>query len=231
MKLKTLKATFVGAILSLNGFTNTVLHLNKFFIVTVALVTLSLGVTPSAEAGLIDAKLIRVTQNLNDGSWLMMAEIEAYEFGSGTNVALQSNGGSAGASSSGFGSQPSDVNDGNTDPYFWAGSVWHAGASGLGQFVEVSLLNSVELSNIDIFLRNDTSSHWSSNFQLTVWDSLTNIIYDEAVIGYGAAPYHASVSFLAMPKSSTSSVPEPSTLAIFALGMIGLASRRFKKQS
>ncbi len=28
-----------------------------------------------------------------------------------------------------------------------------------------------------------------------------------------------------------SEVPEPSTLAIFALGMIGLASRRFKKQS
>jgi hypothetical protein len=30
---------------------------------------------------------------------------------------------------------------------------------------------------------------------------------------------------------TVSSVPEPSTLAIFALGMIGLASRRFKKQS
>jgi hypothetical protein len=30
---------------------------------------------------------------------------------------------------------------------------------------------------------------------------------------------------------STIDVPEPSTLAIFALGMIGLASRRFKKQS
>ena len=29
----------------------------------------------------------------------------------------------------------------------------------------------------------------------------------------------------------TATVPEPSTLAIFALGMIGLASRRFKKQS
>ena len=29
----------------------------------------------------------------------------------------------------------------------------------------------------------------------------------------------------------SNSVPEPSTLAIFALGMIGLASRRFKKQS
>jgi len=30
---------------------------------------------------------------------------------------------------------------------------------------------------------------------------------------------------------SATDVPEPSTLAIFALGMIGLASRRFKKQS
>jgi hypothetical protein len=28
-----------------------------------------------------------------------------------------------------------------------------------------------------------------------------------------------------------STIPEPTTLAIFALGMIGLASRRFKKQS
>ncbi|MFT5298148.1 MAG: hypothetical protein ACI9VT_002594 [Psychroserpens sp.] len=31
--------------------------------------------------------------------------------------------------------------------------------------------------------------------------------------------------------SSTATVPEPTTLAIFALGMMGLASRRFKKNS
>ncbi|NQZ22998.1 MAG: PEP-CTERM sorting domain-containing protein [Colwellia sp.] len=30
---------------------------------------------------------------------------------------------------------------------------------------------------------------------------------------------------------STQEVPEPSTLAIFALGMIGLASRRYNKKS
>jgi hypothetical protein len=36
------------------------------------------------------------------------------------------------------------------------------------------------------------------------------------------------MSFLAVRNTS---VPEPSTLAIFALGMISLASRRFKKQS
>jgi hypothetical protein len=36
--------------------------------------------------------------------------------------------------------------------------------------------------------------------------------------------------YTSVPAPSTS-VPEPSSLAIFALGMIGLASRRFKKQS
>ena len=48
--------------------------------------------------------------------------------------------------------------------------------------------------------------------------------------------YDANVSAINMPSSwsvndASNSVPEPSTLAIFALGMIGLASRRFKKQS
>jgi len=38
------------------------------------------------------------------------------------------------------------------------------------------------------------------------------------------------VSDLRYTAGSTAQVPEPSTLAIFALGIIGLASRRFKKQ-
>jgi len=38
---------------------------------------------------------------------------------------------------------------------------------------------------------------------------------------------HTSIAFV----GDSVDVPEPSTLAIFALGMIGLASRRFKKQS
>jgi hypothetical protein len=41
----------------------------------------------------------------------------------------------------------------------------------------------------------------------------------------------ARVAGLVLIKDPVTDVPEPSTLAIFALGMIGLASRRFKKQS
>lgn len=39
-----------------------------------------------------------------------------------------------------------------------------------------------------------------------------------------------TVSFALTSFKSTTSVPEPSTLAIFALGIMGLASRRFKKK-
>jgi hypothetical protein len=46
---------------------------------------------------------------------------------------------------------------------------------------------------------------------------------------FTAISYRAA-NFTTVP-AAPPSVPEPSTLAIFALGMIGLASRRFKKQS
>ena len=58
--------------------------------------------------------------------------------------------------------------------------------------------------------------------------------------GSGEAQYTSSsfdplvdnnANFRTYVKFEVSSVPEPSTLAIFALGLIGLASRRFKKQS
>jgi hypothetical protein len=46
----------------------------------------------------------------------------------------------------------------------------------------------------------------------------------------GAAVSMDESTNLGVPSTITD-VPEPSTLAIFALGLIGLASHRFKKQS
>jgi len=51
---------------------------------------------------------------------------------------------------------------------------------------------------------------------------------------WGNTVNHLGVSVetrLTFSRITTNEVPEPSTLAIFALGMIGLVSRRFKKQS
>lgn len=49
-----------------------------------------------------------------------------------------------------------------------------------------------------------------------------------AFAGNASAPSYA---YTATPTLESVSVPEPSTLAIFALGLMGLASRRFKKQA
>lgn len=50
---------------------------------------------------------------------------------------------------------------------------------------------------------------------------------------YSANGMHSAtpISWLLYRTAMAAPVPEPSTLAIFALGMMGLASRRFKKQS
>ena len=46
-----------------------------------------------------------------------------------------------------------------------------------------------------------------------------------------SAPFHEVYYSLEISSESNMQVPEPSSITIFALGMIGLASRRFKKQS
>ncbi|WP_241242239.1 PEP-CTERM sorting domain-containing protein [Thalassotalea sp. G2M2-11] len=67
----------------------------------------------------------------------------------------------------------------------------------------------------------------------------TTVSVYQAYAGSSSSPFRivenysrdgANLNYIRMTRSSTD-VPEPSTLAIFALGMMGLASRRFKKQS
>jgi hypothetical protein len=77
-----------------------------------------------------------------------------------------------------------------------------------------------------------TGEAYNINFQAEV----VGLTYDYLKEGTFSGSLSQSVSqlggfSLVIGKSGFTAVPEPSTLAIFALGMIGLASRRFKKQS
>jgi hypothetical protein len=60
-------------------------------------------------------------------------------------------------------------------------------------------------------------------FNFTGFNNLSSLVISAPTDGFYALMDDLTVS--------ASSVPEPSTLAIFALGIIGLASRRFKKKS
>ena len=63
--------------------------------------------------------------------------------------------------------------------------------------------------------------------------------YTQVFAGYGKGYFgqvihhqtNAGVALVRGASNEKTEVPEPTTLAIFALGMMGLASRRFKKQS
>jgi hypothetical protein len=81
------------------------------------------------------------------------------------------------------------------------------------------------VSQTNVFLYAPTGYVAGDNLAGTLTIAGTSI----AEVGLADASYdfgqYGSVHF------RSASVPEPSTLAIFALGMIGLASRRFKKQA
>jgi hypothetical protein len=63
---------------------------------------------------------------------------------------------------------------------------------------------------------------------VSAYDSLVSVDF---IFDLGNTEWQYLVLDNIVVDESFSSVPEPSTLAIFALGMIGLASRRMKKQS
>ena len=78
----------------------------------------------------------------------------------------------------------------------------------------------------------DTDSLWMvargagyTNGTLVEYDKTGSVLQTQFIPGLASNNWGAEFAM------SSTSVPEPSTLAIFALGMIGLASRRFKKQS
>lgn len=65
----------------------------------------------------------------------------------------------------------------------------------------------------------------ATGFGFTAGSACAGLVLDGSFQGCDAVP--ATNIFQVV---SVASVPEPSTLAIFALGIMGLASRRFKKQ-
>jgi len=80
---------------------------------------------------------------------------------------------------------------------------------------------------LDGFFQNDNNLFGFNNFQLR----LNGVGYNTHSTQCSNCAPDADNYWKAVLVRNASPVPEPSTLAIFALGMMGLASRRFKKQS
>ncbi|ASP49500.1 PEP-CTERM sorting domain-containing protein [Cognaticolwellia beringensis] len=124
--------------------------------------------------------------------------------------------------------------NGNFD-FYVSGSNPLGGPVNLNEFFTIAFVRSAgvittHFNGVALTPFNDSSN------QAVPSANILNFFEDDTDTG-GRESFVGAVDFIRIHDDASTfgtapiNVPEPSTLAIFALGMIGLASRRFKKQS
>ncbi len=167
-----------------------------------------LAIVPAvAEAGLLDSKTIIVSTNLNPNPSLQIAEVQAFETGTGINKAQDIEGAVASATSETFSTVAGDVNDGNTNGAFGAGSTWHSGNE-LNAAVTIELAQETQLESVNIWGRTDCCMDRQSDLTLTILDSLGNTLFQQSGIDASSGP-----ATVLLPSTV---IPEPASVAVVA---------------
>ena len=181
------------------------------------------AIAASSHAATVLADRIIVTNSvINNGTTVAThwAEVQAFQQGSGTNVAAGLNGGTATASSTGWGTSPSWANDGNTDGAFGSNSSWHdndgQGGGAEPDVFTVIFSAPVLVDSFNIHGRNDCCPERDDVFQVEFYNGATLVASQSAGIG-------ASFS-----TGLTPIIPETSVTAVvlFALGALSLRRHR-----
>ena len=214
----------------------------KLKFLQVALASLMLSVCNLANAGLIGVDLNSDANNwasLNSNGWTLgykfntVAETEISGlgfwdldgiFGDSTVTLWDSNGVVLGTLNTGSSAVESDVT-----------------GNGFGAWYFMSLSQNINLGvgtyTVGSYGTSGREASWATNIDVGTLAIAPTIEYVNTAElsgnGYAANNYWPSYSgFFGgnIMIADTQDVPEPSTLAIFALGIMGLAARRFKKQ-
>jgi hypothetical protein len=210
----------------------------------------------AAAPGGANGRFVRITR-LDNNYWLTFAEMEVIGASTPLQHTLISDialGKPVTTSSpAGFGSTASAGNDGNINGDFNAGSVYHSSANSVGEYWQVDLGADTPLAYANLFARFITNT--TNQFNVQVFDSSLNLVdsvivnnsdpsgltpdYDHAIDLTGVTGRYVRVattsdSFLAISELqvfAAPAVPEPSALALAAIGFVGLCRRRAVSRS
>jgi len=172
----------------------------------------------NANAGLMGVSYIEVTNEIN--TWLQVAEVVANDM-SANDVALASEGAIATAPDSwSVISGPEKAIDGITTGNYGAGEIFHEGSDNSNDTLTITFASIQELSSIQVFGRTDCCEY-RDVFRVTFFGEQQNELYS-AIINSTVSGIDPVIT---LPNTQ---VPEPSTLAIFALGILGFTARRLK---
>jgi hypothetical protein len=207
MNIKMLKAAFAGLVLSVSGFAN---------------------------AGIISG-----TEYTDDGKVVDLQNLEWLTWDETYGVSRNSiEAGYNGLLSKGW-RYATTTELGNLFTSIWGGQDgWNTANHDGSQWLWENFDNADFLLGSSYSRSGDLQVGATVNY-LGHWRAETTYLSDDSGwfhSNYGAAGNYSNLLSKSSQASSVlvrsvTDVPEPSTLAIFALGMIGLASRRFKKQS